>query len=78
MPAHHLPISEQNANRIDHLVRAGLDVLEQQEAQDHAKLETLRAAAIGLGDLSAGRCETVEADDIEAFFAALREPQGKP
>lgn len=91
MPAHHLPMSEQNANRIDRIVRAGriadlasvvqagLDVLEQQEAQDHAKLETLRAAAaIGLGDLSAGRCETVEAEDIEAFLTALREPQGKP
>ena len=77
MPAHHLPISEQNANRIDHLVRAGLDVLEQQEAQDHAKLETLRAAAaIGLGDLSAGRCETVEAEDIEAFFCSASGASG--
>ena len=89
MPAHHLPISEQNANRIDRLVRAGriadlasvvqagLDVLEQQEAQDHAKLETLRAAAaIGLGDLSAGRCETVEAEDIEAFFCSASGASG--
>lgn len=91
MPAHHLPISEQNANRIDRLVRAGriadsasvvqagLAVLEQQEAQDQAKLETLRAAAaVGLEDLKAGRREAVDARDVETFLAALREPPGKP
>jgi hypothetical protein len=56
-----------------------LKTLEKQEAQDQAKVETLRAAAaVGLGDLSAGRCETVKAENVEAFLAALREPPGKP
>ncbi len=90
MPSHHLPISEHNANRIDRLVRigrianstsvvqAGLEVLEKQEARDRAKLETLRAAAaIGLEDLKAGRVETVEAEDVEAFLAGLLEAPDK-
>lgn len=90
MPTHHLPISEQNANRIDRLVRtgriadsasvvqAGLDVLEKQEAQDQAKLETLRAAAaVGLEDLKAGRYETVDVEDVEAFLAGLMETSEK-
>lgn len=90
MPAHRLPISEQNANRIDRLVRAGriadsasvvqagLDLLEKQEAQDRAKLETLRAATtVGLEDLKAGRYEAVNAEEVDAFLAALREPPVK-
>ncbi|WP_052711816.1 hypothetical protein [Elstera litoralis] len=86
MPAHNLPISENNANRIDRLVRAGriadstsvvqagLEVLEKQEARDRAKLETLRAAAaVGLEDLKTGRVEAVALEDVEAFLAGLLE-----
>lgn len=90
MPSHHLTISEHNANRIERLVRAGriadstsviqagLKVLEKQEARDHAKLETLRAAAaVGLEDLKAGRVEAVAPEDVEAFLAGLLEALDK-
>lgn len=54
-------------------------MLKEQDTRHSAKLETLHAAAaLGLADLDAGRYETIEAEDAEAFLAALREPPGSP
>lgn len=62
------------------VVRAGLRLLEQRQAEDAAKLGALRAAVdVGLDDLRAGRVVEVQAGDELEFVLGLGRadpPQG--
>jgi antitoxin ParD1/3/4 len=65
----------QNASEV---LRAGLRLLEQREAEDAARLDALRrAVAEGVADLESGRFETLAgAADIDAYLDAIdREPR---
>lgn len=65
----------QNASEV---LRAGLRLLEQHEAEDAARLDALRrAVAEGVADLESGRFETLAgAAGVDAFLDAIdREPQ---
>jgi antitoxin ParD1/3/4 len=65
----------QNASEV---LRAGLRLLEQHEAEDAARLEALRrAVAEGVADLESGRFETLAgAAEVDAFLDATeREPK---
>lgn len=54
------------------VVREGLRLLEQRQAEDAAKLDALRAAAkVGVDDLAAGRIYEVAEGDEAAFVGAL-------
>jgi antitoxin ParD1/3/4 len=60
----------QNASEV---LRAGLRLLEQHEAEDAARLDALRrAVAEGVADLEAGRFETLAgAADVDAYLDAI-------
>ncbi|HPB73364.1 MAG TPA: type II toxin-antitoxin system ParD family antitoxin [Phycicoccus sp.] len=59
----------QNASEV---LRAGLRLLERQEAQEAAQLAALRAAVDrGWADLAAGRYDDVEDERLEEFIAGL-------
>lgn len=84
MPTRNVVLTERQQALIDELVgsgryqnasevlRAGLRLVEQQEAEEAAKLAALRAAAeAGRADLAAGRFRELAADEIEDVVAAL-------
>ncbi|USQ81096.1 type II toxin-antitoxin system ParD family antitoxin [Ornithinimicrobium faecis] len=59
----------QDANEV---LRAGLRLLERQEAEDAAKVSALRDAAdSGWADLSAGRYDDVADENLEDFISQL-------
>ena len=59
----------QNASEV---LREGLRLLEQREAENEAKLEALRAAAnAGFADLDAGRYTELRPDEVEDYIAKL-------
>ncbi len=61
----------QNASEV---MREGLRLLEQREAEESAKLEVLRqATSVGLMDLEQGRFIEVENDHLEQLFADIGE-----
>ena len=65
----------QNASEV---LREGLRLVEQREAEDAAKLEALRAAAkVGWDDLAAGRYEDVASEDLASYIAGLGELAAK-
>ena len=54
------------------VVREGLRLLEQRQAEDLAKLDVLRAAVqLGLNDLKAGRATRIAPGDEHAFVGKL-------
>ncbi|NWD71735.1 type II toxin-antitoxin system ParD family antitoxin [Pseudomonas gingeri] len=61
----------QNASEV---MREGLRLLEQREAEEAAKLEVLRqATSVGLMDLEQGRFIEVESDHLGQLFADIGE-----
>ena len=59
----------QNASEV---LRDGLRLIEERDAQEAAKLEALlRAAEIGFADLEAGRYRELASDEIEAAIQDL-------
>jgi len=59
----------QNASEV---LREGLRLVEQREAEDAAKLEALRSAAgVGWRDVEAGRYRDVTADGLADFIGQL-------
>ncbi len=59
----------QNASEV---LREGLRLVEQREAEDAAKLEALRSAAeVGWRDLEAGRYHDVTADGLADYIGQL-------
>lgn len=59
----------QNASEV---LRAGLRLLERQEAEDGARISALRAAAdVGWKDLDEGRYREVEPAELESFIHSL-------
>ena len=62
----------QNASEV---LREGLRLIEQREAEDAAKLEALRAAvAVGEADIAAGRYRDFESfDELDAYLKDLAE-----
>ncbi|NWA24904.1 type II toxin-antitoxin system ParD family antitoxin [Pseudomonas gingeri] len=61
----------QNASEV---MREGLRLLEQREAEESAKLEVLRqATSVGLMDLEQGRFIEVESDHLGQLFADIGE-----
>lgn len=84
MPTRNVVLTDHHESVIDRLVRSGryqnasevmregLRLIEQREAQDAAKLEALREAArIGFTDLDEGRFVDVPSDRLEGFIAGL-------
>jgi antitoxin ParD1/3/4 len=64
----------QNASEV---LREGLRLLEQREAEDAARLQVLRAAArAGFDELDAGRFHTVRDDELEDLIADLARRTG--
>jgi len=65
----------QNASEV---LRDGLRLVEQREAENTAKLDALReAAAIGWRDLEAGRYRDVSGDGVADYIAQLGERASK-
>jgi antitoxin ParD1/3/4 len=65
----------QNASEV---VRDGLRLVEQREAENAAKLDALReAAAVGWRDLEAGRYRDVSGDGVADYIAQLGERASK-
>jgi len=61
----------QNASEV---LRDGLRLVEQREAENNAKLDALReAAAVGWRDLEAGRYRDVSEDALAVYIAELGE-----
>lgn len=59
----------QNASEV---LRAGLRLLERQEAEEVARISALRAAAdVGWKDLDEGRYQDVEPAELESFIHSL-------
>lgn len=60
----------QNASEV---VRAGLRLLEQQEAENELKLKALREAIdLGFADIDAGRYTTINSpEELEAFMESV-------
>lgn len=76
MPTRNVVLTDRQAEMVEELVdsgryqnasevlREGLRLLEQRDAEDKAKLKALREAArVGLADLEAGRYQTFETPD---------------
>ena len=65
----------QNASEV---LREGLRLVEQREAEDAAKLEALRRAAqVGWSDLEAGRYSDLAQEDVADHIAELGRRAGK-
>lgn len=65
----------QNASEV---LREGLRLVEQREAEDAAKVEALRnAAEVGWRDLGAGRYRDVTSEGLADYVAELGERAGK-
>jgi len=87
MPTRNVVLTDRQAAAVERLVasgryqnasevlRAGLRLLEQREAEDAAKLAALREAArVGIADIEAGRYVTFKTpEEIDAYMAALTE-----
>ena len=87
MPTRNVVVTERQAAMIEKLVksgryqnasevlREGLRLLEQRDAQEAAKLEALRQAAqVGLDDLDAGRHQDFDTEEeLRAYFDGLME-----
>jgi len=59
----------QNASEV---LRAGLRLIERQQAEDNAKLDALRRAAdIGWADLSSGSYVDIDDADLETYVSRL-------
>lgn len=59
----------QNASEV---LREGLRLLEQRDAEDSARLEALRSAAdVGWSDVAAGRFREVALDELHGFIGQL-------
>ena len=85
MPTRNIVLTERQSELVERLVasgryqnasevlREGLRLIETREAEEKARLKTLREAArIGVADLEAGRYETFEtADALETHVKAL-------
>lgn len=89
MPTRNVVLTEHHKKVIDRLVRSGryqnasevlregLRLVEQREAQETAKLAALKEAArIGFRDIEEGRFQDVREDHLEEFIAGLR-PRGR-
>lgn len=88
MPTRNVVLTEHQATMIEELVgsgryqnasevlREGLRLLEQRDAEDRAKLKALRAAArVGLADITAGRYRAFATPDaLRAHLATLTGP----
>jgi antitoxin ParD1/3/4 len=65
----------QNASEV---LREGLRLLEQREAENEAKLAALRAAAaVGFAELDAGQYTELGAEEVEGYIAGLRRRAAK-
>ncbi len=84
MPTRNVVLTDHQQQVIEHLVesgryqnasevmRDGLRLVEQREAEDAARLEALRAAAqVGWRDLEAGRFREVTGDALEDYIGQL-------
>lgn len=84
MPTHNVVLTEHHKKVIDRLVRSGryqnasevlregLRLVEQREAQEAAKLTALKEAArIGFRDIEEGRFRDVSGDRLEEFINGL-------
>ena len=59
----------QNASEV---LREGLRLIEQRDAEDAAKLKALKEAlAVGFADLDAGRYKELAEDEIEGYVAEI-------
>ena len=68
----------QNASEV---MRAGLRMVERQEAEDEVRLQAMREAVnVGLADLAAGRYQTFETPEAlrEGLAAIVEEALGSP
>jgi antitoxin ParD1/3/4 len=87
MPTRNVVITERQASMVEKLVksgryqnasevlREGLRLLEQRDADNQAKLRALRGAAkVGLDDLDAGRYQDFDTEEeLRSFLEALTE-----
>lgn len=84
MPTRNVVLGQQQHELVDGLVasgryqnasevlREGLRLLEQRDAEDSARLSALRAAAdIGWADIEAGRYDDVAPDELHDFIGQL-------
>ncbi len=84
MPTRNIVLTERHQQTIERLVasgryqnasevlREGLRLLEQREAEDEAKLAALRAAAqAGFAELDAGQYDELREEDVEGYIAGL-------
>lgn len=91
MPTRNLVLTEHHEKVIDRLVRSGryqnasevlregLRLVEQREAEDAAKLKALRAAArTGFDDLEQGRYRDVRDDGLDDYVADLGKRASRP
>ena len=87
MPTRNVVLTDRQADLVEKLVesgryqngsevlREGLRLLEQREAEDRAKLKALREAAkVGLDDIAAGRYRTFDSDEsLREYLNGLAE-----
>jgi antitoxin ParD1/3/4 len=87
MPTRNVVLTDRQAELVERLVKSGryqnasevlrdgLRLVEQREAEDEARLRTLRdAVQVGIADMEAGRYTTLEtADEIHEHISRLTE-----